>query len=419
MRQIYNVLLIVLLPLVLLRLFWKSLKVSDYRKRIAERFGFIKKQNKETIWLHAVSFGELKAAIPLINELQKNFPNYQIVVTTMTVTGSQLAQKSLNQTIFHCYCPYDYPFAINNFLKRIKPKISILMETEIWPNWLFYCNKNNIAILLANARLSKKSLDGYKRFSFFLIPLLQAIKLVAAQSEQDVKNFLALGIPKEKIELFGNIKFDLTLPSDLQLKANEWRSHSNSLNKKIFFAASTHEGEEKIILEAFSKLKQHIPNLLLIIAPRHPERFEAVIKLCAQYSKHITRRSIDSFAADTTDIFVVDTMGELLLFYAIANVAFIGGSLVNVGGHNLLEAAVNGIPTITGKHMHNFQFIYDQMSQLQTNFTVENREGLIKTAAELLQNEILQANIYKKNISFIEQNRGVLQKHLKAIKNFL
>lgn len=419
MRQLYNVLLFLLLPFILLRLFWKSIKISDYKKRIKERFGFVEKINTNSIWLHAVSFGELKAAIPLINELQKNFPDYRIIVTTMTVTGSGLAQKSFNQDIYHCYCPYDYPFAINHFLKMTNPKLLILMETEIWPNWLFYCDKNNIPVMIANARLSQKSLNGYQRFKFFLKHLLPTIKLIAAQSEQDRKHFLTLGFPKEKVKLFGNVKFDLNVPNNLVEEARQWRQQSNCLDKKILIAASTHEGEEKIILEAFQQLKKQFSNLLLIIVPRHPERFESVVKLCSNYSQHIARRTQGLFAKTGTEIFIVDTMGELLLFYAIANLAFVGGSLVNIGGHNLLEAAANGIPTITGKHMHNFQFIYDQMSQLETTYTVENEKEFTEIATNLLKNEALQARIRERNLAFIAQNRGVLHKYIQVIKNFL
>lgn len=416
MRQLYNALLLILLPFILVRLFLKSLKISAYRKRIAERFGFVTTQHKESIWVHAVSFGELMAAIPLIRQLQKQFPDNNIVVTTMTITGSQLAQKIFNQDIFHCYCPYDYPFAIKRFLKNIRPTLLILMETEIWPNWLFYCGKQRIPIMLANAKLSENSFKGYQRFSFFLKPLLSAITFIAAQSKQDAERFKRLGIAEEKIKIFGNLKFDLSLPTALFEQAKHWRTQSQCQNRSIFIAASTHDGEEKVILDAFQLLKKQLPDLLLMIAPRHPERFEEVAKLCSHYSNHVVHRRHHEFATQETDIFIVDTMGELLLFYAISNVAFVGGSLVNIGGHNLLEAAACGIPTITGKYMQN-QFIHQQMQQLQTTFTVNDQFELTKIVAELLQNETLRANIRDKNITFIEHNRGVLQKHLQVIKD--
>jgi 3-deoxy-D-manno-octulosonic-acid transferase len=420
LRYLYNLLFYIAIPFIVLRLLWKSRKAPAYRARMAERFGrfTVPPEMQNGIWFHCVSVGETIVALPLIKALQKQYPNLPITLTTTTPTGSQTAKNALNNTVFHVYGPYDLPCSLNRFLNKTKPKMLIIMETEIWPNLLHYCHKRSIPILLANARLSARSAGGYARFRKFTKKMLQNFTAVAAQAEPDAWRFKNLGVPKERITITGSIKFDITVPASAK-EGGELLRQEFGADRPIWIAASTHNGEDEIILDAHKKIKAIIPSSLLILVPRHPERANQIAGLCKKRNLKTARRSKhESYTVDT-DVFIGDTLGEMLLFFAAADIAFIGGSLIQHGGHNMLEPAALGLPVISGKYTFNF-------AQITKLLQKANALTLVATVDELAGDVISFIEDSKKRQAYGERakqvaakNKGALQKHLKIIKEIL
>lgn len=419
MHHIYNFLIYLLSPLLLVRLWWRGRRYSAYRKRWAERFGVFKTPViNNSIWVHAVSYGESVAAESLIKKLQQHYPKKIIVVTTMTPTGSERMVTTFGNSIFHVYVPYDFPDAAARFLNHIHPQLAIIMETELWPNILHQCAKRNIPILLANARLSAKSLHGYRMIRRLTTTMLNCITMIAAQTQTDADRFLQLGADAKKTIVTGSIKFDFNVPTALVHEGRALR-HSWDIDRPAWIAASTHPGEEEKILEVFALIRKKLPNTLLILVPRHPERFDEVATLCQEKNYQIIRRSEGKPCRIDTDIFIGDSMGELFLFYAAADVAFVGGSLVPVGGHNLLEPAAIGLATITGPHFFNSTEITLMLEKQSAITVVNNEQELADTTIALLQNEKLrnQQGAYGQEI--VKQNRGALEKHLQWIERYI
>lgn len=416
---LYTLIFYLLLPIITLRLLWRSRHSPLYRQRFLERFGFYKDKNKlsNTIWIHAVSLGEAKLAIQLVKTLQTKIPNQQFVVTTMTLTGSQQITTELSEKVIHVYVPYDFPGAIKRFFAQFQPKILILLETELWPNMLQQTAKHHIPVVLANARLSSHSAKGYQKIKFFIKKILSSLTLVLAQTKKDAERFAAIGVPEKNIQVAGNLKYDIKISDELLSKAKSWRE-KNVQARPIFIAASTHGGEEEIILTAITPIKKIIPNLLLILVPRHPERFEQVINLCEQYQYKTLRRSENKIINDA-DIFVLDTIGELMQFYAVADVAFVGGSLINKGGHNLLEPAVFSLPVISGPFLENFAAIAEEMKNYNALTLVNNAAGLSQAVIELLQDKNLreQKGHAAKEVTLNSQN--ALDKTCETVLSYL
>lgn len=387
MIRLYTLIFYLFLPFIFLRLLWRSRHGASSLDRFSERLGYYKEKNnvQNSIWVHAVSLGEAKLACNLVTRLQKDLPEIQFVVTTMTLTGSQIIRQELSEKVTHVYVPYDIPQIIKRFIKQFNPKLLILLETELWPNIMNEMGEKNIPIILANARLSSKSLNGYRKLNFFIKKFLPYLTLILAQTKQDAERFAMLGIQKEKIQVVGNLKYDMTIADAMQLQT----SQPLISERPIFIAASTHAGEEEIILNAFFNIKRQIPNVLLILVPRHPERFDIVEKLCKELN-FSTERFSQNVNKPTADIFILDTIGQLLNFYAIAEVVFVGGSLVAKGGHNLLEPAVLGKPVLSGPHLNNFHEIAEELKTNNALIIVNNAEELAKTVIELLMNENLR-----------------------------
>jgi 3-deoxy-D-manno-octulosonic-acid transferase len=350
-----------LMPFVCLRLFWRGRLVPGYRDRWQERFGFIPplsdadgEVGRDVIWVHAVSVGETMAAVPLIRRLQTLYPDYLIAVTTSTPTGSERVKALLGDSVYHCYAPYDTPGAVSRFLNTLKPKILIIKETELWPNIIHGCYRRNIPVLLANARLSARSADGYRRFSILAKPMLAELAMVAAQHKDDCRRFLSLGLAEARVQVTGNIKFDLEITAaQRQQAANLGRQWQQGI-RPIWLVASTHKGEDELILQAFRGILAKYPKTLLVLVPRHPDRFDQVAALCRAEGFAVARRGKGQQPALETQVLLGDTMGELPLFFGASDVAFVGGSLVPVGGHNLMEPAAWGIPVLSGRHLFNF-----------------------------------------------------------------
>jgi 3-deoxy-D-manno-octulosonic-acid transferase len=359
-RLLYSLLLYLLLPAVLLRLCWRARRAPDYARRWGERFGWVAPLSGPVIWVHSVSVGETLAAAPLIRHLLARHPRATLLVTTTTPTGSQRVHALFGTSVAHCYAPYDFPDAVARFLRRVRPTLLVVMETELWPNLLHACAARGIPVVLANARLSTRSARGYRRVRWLTAPMLRALTAVAAQTPPDGERFLALGLAPAKLQVTGNLKFDLELTPALRAQAAALqRSWAGPLNRPVWLAASTHAGEDALILAAHAGILRALPMALLVLVPRHPERFATVAAASRRAGfrtaqRSATRASPDDLIPADQQILLGDTMGELPVFCGAADVVFVGGSLVPVGGHNLIEPAAWGRPVLAGPHLFNF-----------------------------------------------------------------
>jgi len=417
LRILYTTLLYLLTPAILLRLWWRGRRAPAYRQRWAERFGCLPPllaTHRDSLWIHAVSVGEAQAAIPLVKQLQQRFPEQAILITTMTPTGSARVQAAFGKQVTHVYLPYDLPDAIARFLQGTQPRALILMETELWPNLLHACRRRHLPVLLANARLSARSARGYQRFAALTRPMLRCLTHIAAQTETDAHRFLACGAVAEQITVTGSIKFDLALPADIHAHAQQLRTQWQ-VQRPVWIAASTHAGEEAQLLTALTIVQQTLPEVLLILVPRHPERFAAVAELCMDMGFTIARRSQGEIPASNTAIYLGDTMGELLLLYAASDVAFVGGSLVPTGGHNPLEPAALQIPVLVGTHTFNFAEINAKLIALGAAIRVQNSITLAQAVLHYLQNPQASQQAGDQGKQFVEANRGALGRLLAII----
>ncbi|CAM4465545.1 MAG: 3-deoxy-D-manno-octulosonic acid transferase [Legionellaceae bacterium] len=414
MRYIYTSLFYLFIPFILLRLLWRGYKSPAYLKRWLERFGFIPYflGEKGCIWIHAVSLGETLAAIPLIKALKQQYPSQNILVTTTTPTGSKQIKDVFKEEIFHVYLPYDLPGALTRFLKKVKPTLLILIELEIWPNIIHQCKKNHIPVLIINGRLSEKTAKRYGYIKIFITETFQGVTHVAVQTSIERDRFIKLGLAPQKITITGNIKFDLEIPIDLPEKSISLKK-AWGINRPVWIAASTHEKEEQIILNAFATVKKHFPTLLLLLVPRHPERFDFVANLCKTYN--LIRHSEKKLPTQDTDIYLGDTIGELLLFYKASDLAFVGGSLIPIGGHNVLEPAAIGIPCLTGPYTFNFLEINHKLKTANALFTVKNTQELTEQVLYLLRQPEKSKASGQRGQKFVEANKGSLQKQLNLI----
>lgn len=413
MRYFYSLILYLLVPGALLRLAWRGLRNRGYWHRWGERFGFIPRMPAATIWLHAVSVGEVRASAPLVRAMLKDYPGHRIMLTTMTPTGSATVHELFGDTVLHCYAPYDLPTVVRRFLNRSQPRLALIMETEFWPNLFHQCHARNIPLVLANVRLSEQSARGYRRFAGLTRATLAKVRAVGAQALEDAERIRELGA--RTVEITGNIKFELEIPTELPAKAAILRDGYGS--RPVWIAASTREGEEQLVLQAFKRLRGDFPNLLLILVPRHPERFEFVARLCAQENLTLQRRSAHlSSVAPGTSVLLGDTMGELLLFYASADVAFIGGSLVPLGGQNLLEAAALAVPVVFGPHMFNFREISRMTLERGAGRQVTNVIELADAIAAYIRDANARRIAGEAGRRMVASNRGSLSKTLALIE---
>ncbi len=410
MRRLYSFLFYCAIPFVISRLLWRSLKNPAYRQRWLERFGiYTQSYTQDVIWFHAVSVGECEALFPLIHLLQSRQPQLSILITTTTPTGSARVKTVLGNSVQHVYLPYDLPDVIARFLKTFKPKIAVIVETEIWANLFHACAKKQIPLYLINARLSEKSVRGYQKIPSLVIPTLNTMTKIATQTETDRERFIEIGVNPNIVENLGNIKFDVTISDDVLSQGVALKTELFK-NRFVFLAASTHEGEEVLLLECYKKLKLQIPELLLAIAPRHPERFAVVENLAKNAYLNIVTHTSQQSCTKETDIFLIDTLGELKLFYATADIAFVGGSLVPIGGHNVLEPAAVGVPVLFGLEMHNFAFIANKMLDAKAAMQCENITELETQIAKLYNQPELRKSLTANAKKFVAQNQGATEK---------
>ncbi len=419
MRYLYTLILYLLIPAVMSRLVWQGRRNRAYWQRWSERFGYFKLPDLYSpIWIHAVSVGEVQAAQGLIRELQQRYPKRSLIVTTTTPTGSAQLRRLFGDSVAHLYLPYDLPGAVRRFLDRVRPELALIMETELWPNLVAGCFRRNIPVVIANARLSPRSLKGYRRILPLIRETLKSIRLIAAQGEEDAGRFILLGASPEQVEVTGSVKFDQQMPAGLMEKAGLLR-HQLGSERLVWVAASTHQGEDEQILDAFQQLQCSHPDCLLILVPRHPERFDRVAELCRQRGFKVVRRTDGTPCQQDMDIFLGDTLGELLLFYAASDVAFVGGSLVSTGGHNMLEPAALGRPVITGPHLFNFSKIAMAMEEAGAAQKVDNAEQLAALLEQLLNDPQRRDRMGSSGRRLVEQNRGALQNLLVLLKQYL
>jgi len=411
MRYLYSVLFFVAIPLIVLRLLWKSIRFPVYRTRISERFA-LKPALKQPVdvWVHAVSLGEVIAASPLIEKLLEK--NQRVMVTTTTPTGSVKIIDSFGDKIEHQFLPYDLMVLQRRFLRQIKPGKVIIIETELWPNLLTAVKRSNIPLLLMNARLSEKSMKGYQKIKAIIKPALACFTKILAQSEEDAKRFLILGAESTQVQVVGNIKFDRPPLSANDLTEIQEAVKHLGASKFIWLAASTHHNEEQLLLDTFTKLKAEIPELVLMVAPRHPERFQDIINLMQGSNFKTGTRSQSKEWNPDMDIIVLDSMGELSNFYFVSDLAFVGGSLVPIGGHNMLEPVQAGVPVICGNHLHNFQAISRDLLSADAMEIVNSPEELTEKVLSLYKNKKRRQEMADNAREVLESNRGALDIYL-------
>ena len=416
-RTLYTLLFHLGLPLVALRLFLRSRKAPAYAKRIGERFAMnLPAMRKGGIWVHAVSVGESIAAAPMIRALLQAYPQLPITITCMTPTGSERVRAMFadEPRIQHCYLPYDLPWAAGRFLDHVQPKLAVIMETELWPNHIHQCAKRGIAVALANARLSERSARGYARFAGLTRPMLAEMSLIAVQTEAEAERFRQLGARAECVQVTGSIKFDLRIDEQLLPRARALREQWQATERPVWIAASTHEGEDEVILAAHRQLLEHHADALLILVPRHPERFNSVFELCAAQFPTVRRSSAAAVAADSA-VLLGDTMGELLFLYALADIAFVGGSLVPNGGHNLLEPAALSLPVISGPHLFNFLEIAAMLRDAGALQEVDDAQGLAAEIRRLIELPQDARRMGEAGRAVMKANQGALQRLLDGL----
>lgn len=417
-RTLYTLLFYLGLPLVALRLWLRARKAPAYARRIGERFSIgLPTMRPGGIWVHAVSVGESIAAAPMIRGLLERYPQLPITVTCMTPTGSERikAMFASDPRIQHCYLPYDLPCAAARFLERVQPKLAVIMETELWPNHIHQCAKRGIPVALANARLSQRSAKGYGRFAKLTQPMLAEMSLLAVQTEAEAQRFRDLGARPETVEVTGSIKFDLSIDPQLLARAAELRGQWQAVERPVWIAASTHEGEDEIVLAAHRQLLASHPDALLILVPRHPERFNAVFGLCQQQGFATVRRSMAEPVTANTSVLLGDTMGELLFLYALADSAFVGGSLVANGGHNLLEPAALAKPVLSGPHLFNFLEIAALLREAGALQEVDDARGLAVAVQRLFELPRDAQMMAEAGLKVMRANQGALKRLLDGL----
>ena len=410
MRFFYNLLTYLLLIPFLVYWVVRGFGNRAYFDRLGNRFGFGFPELGRSIWIHAVSVGEVQAAVPLIRALAERYPDRALLVTTVTPTGCDRVRAVFGDSVQHAYLPFEFPHAVQRFFHKTRPEAALIMETEIWPNLYRGCGIRNIPLILVSARISPRSIPGYRR----LLPLIRETLshgiIIASQSPDDAERFLSLGANPERTCVMGNIKFDYEPDSGTAARGVAERRKLFA-DRPVWIAASTHEGEEELVLDVHEQLRARHDDVLLVLVPRHPERFAAVRELVRQRGFDVVSRT-EGRPAGAAAVFLCDTMGEVPLFYAASDVAFVAGSLVPVGGHNLLEPAALGVPVVTGPHNFNAQDIADLLIELGGCRRVAGPDELAATISELLANPEAAAKLGRTGLKVLEANRGALERLL-------
>ena len=413
-RLAYRLILWLLLPWVFVHLWWRGRRQPGYREHVAERFGWYQAWPKRpVIWIHAVSVGETRAAEPLVRALAARYPGHDLLLTQMTPTGRDTAQQIYGNAATIVYLPYDYRGSVMRFLARFKPQLGILMETEIWFNLIDCCAHLGVPLLLANARMSEKSARGYRRAAPLCRAALARLAAVSAQTHADAERLSGLGA--HAVEVTGNLKFDVTLAPQLLALGAQFRQRIG--RRPVLLAASTREGEEELILEALA----HIPiqNLLLLLVPRHPQRFDEVAALLERRKINYLRRSDNCALAPDVQVLLGDSMGEMAAYYSACDLAFIGGSLLPYGGQNLIEACAAGRPVLFGPHMYNFAEASRLAIAAGAAIEVANASALGERAGQLLADQSALAQMSQAGLAFSRAHQGATARNLAICERLL
>ena len=415
-------------PVLLLRLLWRSRRNPAYRYKLFERLGYRLLNKPESrasegdqwIWVHAVSVGETLAVAPLIEKLLNADPKRQVVVTSTTPTGRAQVERLFDKRVSCCWVPFDTPGSVARFLAHWRPSLTVLVETEIWPNIVLQCKRHKIPVMLANARLSSRSARGYARAGLLAKPVIASLTLIACQQKADARRFIALGADSHKTLVTGSVKFDIARSRVIRQRDSLLEQLAMSSDRLIFLAGSTHHGEEELVVAAFTQLRKNVPSALLVLAPRHPERTASITRsILAPSPFHWLLRSTGQVVSADTDILVLDTLGELAALTAAADVSFIGGSLVPHGGHNPLEAAAFGVPVITGPHTFNFLQIFRALRRVGGAIEVIDAETLGQSVTELLTQEVYRREVGNAASRYVEENQGALVRQHALIDQLL
>ena len=418
LQHLYTFAMYLLTPFILNRLLWRSIRAPGYRLRWKERFGYITEPSSYGgIWIHAVSLGEVNAAVPLIRALIEKYPNRQFIVTTVTPTGSDRVKQVFGSTVFHVYLPYDLPSAVNRFLDRVQPSMAVVMETEIWPNLYYACGERDLPLFLANARLSRQSEAAYKPIRYLVSMALQCVWGVAAQADADAIRLMNLGAFHERVRMVNSLKFDIDIEQETIELGNKFRTEVFG-TRPVWLAASTHEGDEEPVLEAHKKLLDLFPDLLLVLVPRHPERFDRAHDLCHKVGVSTVLRSQNVEVCQATQCYLGDTLGELLMLYQAADIAFVGGSLSDVGGHNVLEPAALAKPVLFGPNISNFDEICTSLLEGKGAMQVRDGGELYSQMVELLNDKDLVKSTGRKAAQVVLDQRGAVGLTLALIDEF-
>ncbi len=412
-RFLYTTLLYCIIPFVPLKLLWRGIKQPAYLQHWGERFGFYKTPpTKPVIWLHCVSVGETRAAQPIVNALKTEYPNHQILLSHATPTGRETSEQLFGDSVQRVYLPYDVPFAVRKFIQHFKPVLGLLMETELWFNLITACKKNNTPIILINGRLSEKSAHGYAKLGQLTRKGLSELSAVAAQTEDDARRLKALGA--NNVSVLGNVKFDVKPPENVADNVKKLRQLLGKY-KTVFLAASTREGEEALILKAISNI-----DVLTMIVPRHPQRFDEVEKLIQSHHLNYVRKSaLKTVLADDVQIVLGDTMGELFTYYGACDFTLVGGSLLKLGGQNLIEAASMGKPILIGEHTFNFAEASKTALATGAAIQVNDVQTLQENIGKLATEKALRNSMGKAAKDFSNASAGAVDRTMKLISQFM
>ena len=417
-RLLYSLLIYLALPFVLFITYRKRPGQVGYQKRWPELLGWVPRlsSTEQPLWIHTVSVGESLAAIPLIRALKAAHPELPLLVTTTTRTGADQIAK-LGELVEHRYAPLDYPDAVWRFLQRTRPRALVIMETELWPNWLAACARRQLPVVVMNARLSERSCQRYQKVRGIFAAMSSHLSLILCQHRDDAARFLRLGVPSERVQVTGSLKFDIQLDQN-QIEAGQ-QLRSQIGPRPVWIAASTHGGEDEQILAAMTQVRQQLPTALLILVPRHPQRFDSVASLCDSQGFTMARRSRQETISEQTQVYLGDTMGEMPLLLQASDVAFVGGSLVPIGGHNLLEPASLGKATLTGPHYFNFADVTRQLCDSKACAVVADADALAASLITLLQDEEKRQQMGMRAFDVVAANQGALRKTTLAISSLL
>ncbi|MBJ6984886.1 lipid IV(A) 3-deoxy-D-manno-octulosonic acid transferase [Luteimonas sp. MC1750] len=415
LRGLYSAMLYVLAPVTVYHLIWRGFRQAEYLERWGERYAAYRTPPLDgCIWVHAVSVGEVNAAAPLVNALLEERPDLRLLVTTITPTGSMRVRALWGDRVEHVYLPYDLSGAVRRFLAHFRPRLALVLETELWPNLLFCCRDHGVPAYLVNARLSERSLRGYRALRPLVGRALRTLAGVAAQSDADAGRFVLLGAHQEAVSVLGNLKFDIRIDGTARRTAAAFATHSGG--RRAWIAASTHPEEEAAVIAMHRRLRARWPDLLLLWAPRHPERFRPVAQACVEAGWRVATRKLTQWPDGGDDVFVIDTLGELVHFYACAEVAFVGGSLQAVGGHNLLEPAALGVAVVTGPHLHNFADIAQRMDEAGALRIGADADAVVAELDALLGDEAARAAMVVEGQRLVKEGRGALALTLDMIR---